>query len=864
MAKTDWTLVDTILPDDMNDIGAEINVNADKLADNLDSRAWELVTLGQGVQIVQGGDVPAILHPAMQGRTLVNLLGRDGNCEDVSKFTPTSGNLVVSLDSANKSVGSNGYKMTWTSTSVPVVSGADSRDLFALINPAKYYIVVADLKNGTAAYTNIGVRLSGGIQYASTQVTDTSKFTTQYIVISPPDLIGATQFKIIPVISATAQNQYGHIDAIRVYEITVAEKSYIDGLTSVQAKSYIAANYPYVDDMKHVNAVYIENKGKNLLPPFSEWFPFDNSASVKYEVLDSFTVRMYGIGMTGTIVSPLIPVVPGQSYTISGGEVYSANSYFDIIFYDKNGVVIGLGVDGLSTGATKATGVAPLNAVYAKGRVITLAGATSGSFLVTNPMLNIGSEPLPFELQKPSYLYLPDCNFRSNIDGSIADRLYTDGQGKPRVTRRFREIVLDGSLDWAFVTDHAGFKRVSTASAKRQVDSDATNAVAIKYDGKILLLNSSAPTTGDQVSFLTSGAYISIADTDSGWGETYTPTADEIKAYFYGWRMVDGSLNPYPGNGTKYWVYANGLGGWTGTTTTLPTDFSPAVTNKTISSYRLMYQLAQSVDESVSYEGSLMLHEGANQVEVGTGIVVREVVVPSGVALDEYHINTNVNGIPNLLKNRPGRITNVFKKSVVDDWVKGIRSSDHVGLSVYGYGYAYIQKDRFDPTAAYSVTYLALDTYLLGIAPQTISTEYAPNIRESVESLVRELVEARTETSVLANTKAQKQQPQWVDPTFIGGWLKKSGGRSGYWKDDFGIVHIHADIEAGNTAGGSTILQLPQGYRPLTTIRLNGHVVGSATFAAFYITTSGEIKILSTSIAASSTITFSTSFRAEQ
>ena len=41
-----------------------------------------------------------------------------------------------------------------------------------------------------------------------------------------------------------------------------------------------------------------------------------------------------------------------------------------------------------------------------------------------------------------------------------------------------------------------------------------------------------------------------------------------------------------------------------------------------------MYQLSQSVDEVAEYEGELMLHEGYNQIEVGTGIVVREVSIP--------------------------------------------------------------------------------------------------------------------------------------------------------------------------------------------------------------------------------------------
>lgn len=49
---------------------------------------------------------------------------------------------------------------------------------------------------------------------------------------------------------------------------------------------------------------------------------------------------------------------------------------------------------------------------------------------------------------------------------------------------------------------------------------------------------------------------LSLANTDTGWGNNHTPTADEIRAYFNGWKMFEANgnkVNPYNGTGIKAW-----------------------------------------------------------------------------------------------------------------------------------------------------------------------------------------------------------------------------------------------------------------------------------------------------------------------
>ncbi|MFC4601864.1 hypothetical protein [Cohnella hongkongensis] len=191
-------------------------------------------------------------------------------------------------------------------------------------------------------------------------------------------------------------------------------------------------------------------------------------------------------------------------------------------------------------------------------------------------------------------------------------------------------------------------------------------------------------------------------------------------------------------------------------------------------------------------------------MEVGTGIVVREAAKPA-LSLQLYEINRPVT---NPLKNRAKVVIQVYEDgSFGKIWFKPTTS---LAGYYYGTGGASIHKENYDPTAAYSVTYLALDTYTLGIAPQTISAEYAPNIRESVESLVREVVETRTETSVLANTKAQKQPPQWIGATLLSDWT----GTIGYRKNEIGQLELRVIISGGVVTPLTTIAILPEGFRP--------------------------------------------------
>ncbi len=756
-----------------------------EIYDQLAHKPHEQLTVTPGVQIVQGGDVPAILHPTMQGRTLVNLLGREG----------LSGRSSFSISNFN------------------VTTGTHYLFAFEILNFEGSGVV------GIAGDVSGGLSRTG-LWYATLMAPDSLFNVTSYVYSGTPTF---------------------QAEKFRLYEITAAETTHIDSLSNTAAQAYIASNYPYVDDMKHVNAVYIENKGKNLLPPFSEWTT--NTDTGIYQITGQYSGTLTTTSVTlekSQHLLKIIQVIPYQDYTIT----ISDSGNFGCCVMTEDGLTVvqnwTIGTKTFNSGNNKVVRVYFGNFV---------AGA--GNYTFSSPMMCIGPEPLLFEPQKPSYLYLPDCNLRSNVDGSVADRLYTDGQGKPRVTRRFRETVLDGELTWTFSADYSGFKVVLISLPIGFINR--LSAWVTKFNGMPLPSTATINSGGDLFTADTTKFYLSVLDTDSGWGESYTPTADEIKAYFYGWIMYNGDVGvttPYNGTGTKWWAYRNdnfvgtiSAGTVSGGTNVLPTTHAPV--SKGWTDYRLMYQLAQSVDEPITYEGSLMLHEGDNQIEVGTGVVVREAANPKTVGTGFYMINVDGAKSPSYagseLRKRAKYILRVFRNQVTDMWK--MESSPNS----YGAVNTYIAASNFDPAAAYSATYLALDTFALGIAPQTISAEYAPNIRESVESLVREVVEARKETSVLQNTKAQKQQPQWIAPTLRNDWIDYGVSANhpiSYMKDDLGEVKIRGMIKLGAMASNTVLFYLPKGYRPKAQVTGVGQFGGATgSLIQIVISSNGAVSL---------------------
>lgn len=195
-----------------------------------------------------------------------------------------------------------------------------------------------------------------------------------------------------------------------------------------------------------------------------------------------------------------------------------------------------------------------------------------------------------------------------------------------KLTKKIEKITLDGSFVYAVNSSATGYKIIGiTTGLSNMQNSTPTNIMMLKYNSKnINCINSTDSFTAlDQVkTYNDNRLFVSISSSDSGWGDGYTPTADEIKAYFLGWTMGDGSTASVYTTGTKYWknisVDGTSNAAWTTSTTILPTTLATGYTQ-----YRLYYQLATPVITEITKPNLVVYPGGTLNIESTSSIFVR-------------------------------------------------------------------------------------------------------------------------------------------------------------------------------------------------------------------------------------------------
>ena len=477
----------------------------------------------------------------LKGRTIINLLGNIGDCENTDVWGTNS--ATAELDSSNKAFGNNSIKVTGvTSDGINFASILRLKSSYPFLDDNKYYCISAYFKNGnTAGGAYIMCEMAG----ESPVVTDADKFVRTFIKMSPAQVTELTSIQFIGHVTANA-GQYFWVDGIMFNEIT--EEEYND------------ANYEppeYVNSDVSVTNPVVKSCGKNLFN--------------KYDVIVG-----YWIGENGTLnylsttdVANYTPVKPNTMY-------YKSNTD-GIVFYNINKAYI--------SGVSGHTFTTPSNAAYA---CYTVQVSMLDTF-----QLEEGSTATEYEPYKGKGVQVP---YTLRECGGERDEI-TDG----KVIKRVGYKVLDGSLGWAYRSNADGLKHVQLAYPWELTSGNYTK-VCLKHNNKILTqtINTNDTTVDSIYMDGTPSLIISISNTDSGWGPDYTPTPEEIKAYFYGWKMYDSatytadealSSGIYNGTGTKDWIR---LAGDRIITATCPTTSYSAYTP-----YRLYYQLAQPEIEDI-------------------------------------------------------------------------------------------------------------------------------------------------------------------------------------------------------------------------------------------------------------------------
>ncbi|UMY56002.1 hypothetical protein MLD56_06035 [Paenibacillus peoriae] len=775
----------------VDEFAGDVNDGVNEIKKRLDTTERKAVTLEPGVQIVHTEKAAPFSLTGLSGRTLVNLLGRLGSGDQIGSLLGWEADLAV--DTSNKAQGMGSIKVTAkNATGVYNVYSSGLK----LIG-GRYYIALADVKNINAS-NNIYVNFSTGGNKALKQSIDKSQFVTIYTKCAPAN---DTTINLEVSSISTATGQAFYADAIRLYEINASDYAALDSMTAEQ----IVTKYPYVDSVMPVRNPYAIRYGENLLPPFYEWgvsAAATGKASIK---------GPYSLNITTTTLNSYVryktKVVPNTNYS------WSLTHSGQVAVSDKNDANL---LVPYTTNQTGSFNSGTNDEVYFYVSNNTVA---TGTFTFTNPMLNIGSTAKPFKPRQDSMLALQTDLYADPVTGANADTVF-ERDGQYFKSKTWHGVTLDGAVNWNASSpgqSFPGFKVVYTAPNQFPAWISYSDK-SVKHDGKIL----NTAKTGGQWSTLGADAtetsidgsiYVSVPVADSGWADGYTPTQDDIKAYFYGYKAYDANtitpanaqastMATWSGTGTKYWVQRVGAPNFTQSVPQLSyTGYTP---------YQLVYQLASPTVEPIVSEGQLSFVEGDNQVEVGTGLIVREESKPA-ISSNQYWINGSLNGVSKL-REKTNKIIAVYKNGKKDSWGTVSHTDDVKNL--YGLTQAYISTARFDPSASYSTTYLTLETS--PIVP--FAGSYAANEKTLLEDLADSVQQNTARVSVLENKKADKDNPTWLTPTLLNGWTNRAPDLSqiSYLKDSAGYIHIKGVAKPG--ALNTSMFQLPAGYRPSLSI----------------------------------------------
>lgn len=774
-------LVDSInnLRDDLQKISA-MNKTISDIMDNTISRP----TIGFGMNNVIKRTNKMSVSPKfnIKGKTLINILGKDGNCENLSNWN--SFQNTRELDAINKVFGNNGIKIILTSTTGNLFKKVANLDI------SKYYLFSAYLKNGNA--TSVFITKSnggGGVELQSKSITETTKFTRVGIVCKPSDLNVDNNFMVN---INGAIGQYAYVDGVMVNEISAEE--YSSGVDALLNK------YSYVDSYTCLTNPYIEIKHNNLIrnggcEEGTSWWMLSNS-TLKVNMNGGFDL-VANASISNAGIYQIIDVKPNTNYQILID--FNVNSDFKVNIAHRNKIAYAQLYD------------SNINGTFNSGD----CGGKIEVWIYTNTPLNSCNlnHIMIVEGNVPPTEYKPCKIERCVIEGKFADGdsfTYKDGKAHGIYNNKHK-ILFGNNYAWEFYQDDIGFKKIGIPLSNFGDFDKLYPQSIIKYDGKMLLIDQGT-SKGDTQSFVLSEynkLYLQVFDTDTGWAEGVNPTTNDIKAFMNGWKtyyyvgngktiawwsVVDNSqpadqaysivtatiavgqkVIPVQ-DGSRYIVGKsvlcinsgqyeyNTVASVSGNNITLtnPTSFAIGVNNALVQyidvsyvanniapnyeGYQLHYKTQNPepiTDINTHIHGDILtLDEGDNYLLLDSGMVLGEVVNPY-YDNSYYNINNHLATLNNDLKNKNQNICNIYKNQMIDNtWSR-------INDSAYGNYRLANTAVNFDINAVYSVDYKILATQ----TPQVgeISCSYTQDLTSILNDLQEEINSRQKNDNLLDN-----------------------------------------------------------------------------------------------------------------
>lgn len=368
---------------------------------------------------------------------------------------------------------------------------------------------------------------------------------------------------------------------------------------------------------------------------FSSWNHIPYSDIIRDVVPgEVYTARIY-LQSTGHPVTVRIFGYDGSTYPVAmesgNGNIIPANGegYASITYTIPQGAV---GIRMIVRHTTRDT---PTHTVNYKEAKIVRGTKVEKWTPAPEDAIALGTRIQP--LYSPMFSSITDLNINAGFygDGTDNDEFTWDIRGNAIKIKRWEDLLVEGSFEYIYRQRTGAHITVSTQDVVGFFSArDSTSFQILDHMGEFV---EPLPVVGnvsdmyvdrEVASFHTAGvtSYINIPSAKAGWGSSYTPTTQEISAYFNGWKMCNGTYNtPYNGSGNKVW-YPIGDTNLNRSTMSedaegvvydpVPEDSSPAITEKTINHYQIVYKIEEPVQEFVSYNGILELVQGDNEITV--------------------------------------------------------------------------------------------------------------------------------------------------------------------------------------------------------------------------------------------------------
>ncbi|MNC00614.1 hypothetical protein D3C75_479450 [compost metagenome] len=695
--------------------------------EDLDARTGRVdltQTIGPGLSVLTADANGSELDLVVNGVTRVNIHASYGNFEVDSNsdgladgWAKGSGG-TYSLETTGVAYGVKAQRINALAGDTDITSRHVTRSVN--VEAGKTYVVIVNVV--TDGTTQALMRTSApGVNIDVNTTTNKvifSKFTP-----SASGSCGTLLFNRAAV-GSTGWVQY---DGFGIYEVDAALYARIGvDITEANIRDYL----PHVDGKQHVQGVAVTKKGRNLLPGFFDTLNANAKMNGPYDMK---------LTAPSTFAESVIyvPVAPNTTYTFSfsgTGRFYVGSSA------SKGGTVIGVKVGDQYAGAYTFTTESTATYLIV---VATNSDSPAGTYTFKNWQLEVGASATPFTQAEPQSVILP---ITLGEVGGIRDSVYSQGTEWMYLERLKKNVLLSGSLVWTLGTNYTGYKYVSVQTSNFTgifMDKIAANVSASpplrvsKFSGDPVQHAVAFSTAGaDKFNYGTDTAKldITIASADSGWGDSYSPSAAEISAYFYGYRMNNGTFGTsYNGSGTKTWAVIGATSN-TGAVTTVPTSQAPITASW--QPYTLDYALANAAAPVAlpNAEGSITLHPGGNQISVETGVIQREKVVPKLDSGNYYIVSTTNTAYwgASALKKLASKIISVYQGESLDSrWI--INSAPNARLS----------PSEYDASKDYYVTYIALDRYALTANVTETAATWRTGLGGVVSDVVQSVAELR-------------------------------------------------------------------------------------------------------------------------